>query len=375
MSTLAIQNIINVSVANPPVGLADYKINNIALFTKEVPVATIPSFAVYKRASDVSADWGPTSEAYQMAVNIFSQTPNILNGDGSLIIVPMAGGDTLGAKITTMDALVFFGGILWGGYAPTNSEITTAATVVQSMDKMMMTPAYLTAETVSGGLFDLIKNATQTHSRMFLYTKTSVLAARLAAAAYLGRGMSVNFSGSNTTQTMNLKDLANVLPDDGINQTVFNTCQTLGVDVYASIAGVPKVFSNGANGYFDDVYNIIWLKYALTVAGFNALATVSTKIPQTEAGMTVLKGAYITVLEQAIANRMIAPGAWNSPELFGNPDDLKRNILERGYYVYSQPVNQQLQTDRAARKAPLIQIAIKFAGAIHSSSVLVNINA
>jgi hypothetical protein len=52
-----------------------------------------------------------------------------------------------------------------------------------------------------------------------------------------------------------------------------------------------------------------------------------------------------------------------------------RNIEEVGYYIYSLPVNQQAQTEREERKAPLIQIALKEAGAIHSSNVLVYINA
>jgi hypothetical protein len=34
-----------------------------------------------------------------------------------------------------------------------------------------------------------------------------------------------------------------------------------------------------------------------------------------------------------------------------------------------------LQVDRAARKAPLVQIALKEAGAVHSSSVVIFVNA
>jgi hypothetical protein len=90
--------------------------------------------------------------------------------------------------------------------------------------------------------------------------------------------------------------------------------------------------------------------------------------------MAVLRDAYIGVLKEAVLNGYVAPGVWNSPELFGVPADLRRNIGDSGYYLYSLPVSQQSQSDRAARKAPLIQIAIKLAGAIHSSSVVVSIN-
>jgi hypothetical protein len=118
----------------------------------------------------------------------------------------------------------------------------------------------------------------------------------------------------------------------------------------------------------------MWLVFALRVAGFNAIATTATKLPQTEPGMAILKGAYQDVLQQAVVNGYVAPGQWNSPELFGNPEDLRANVLNQGWYLYSQPVNQQNQAARAARTAPLCQIAIKLAGAIQTTDVVVNLN-
>jgi hypothetical protein len=85
-------------------------------------------------------------------------------------------------------------------------------------------------------------------------------------------------------------------------------------------------------------------------------------------------GGLAQVLAQAVANGFVAPGTWNSPELFGNPASLVRNVAQLGYYIYSAPVNAQTQAAREAREAPLIQIAIKYAGAVHSSSVIVYVN-
>lgn len=79
--------------------------------------------------------------------------------------------------------------------------------------------------------------------------------------------------------------------------------------------------------------------------------------------------------EAANANQFIAAGTWTSPSTFGVQADFYENISQRGYYMYSKPIGQQLPTDRAARKAPLIQLAIKEAGAIHSSNVIINVNA
>src|SRR6478609_4343825 len=127
---LAITNVVNVSVANPPAGLSNYKLNNLALFTKEAPLVSIPfgTFAVYLNAAAVATDWGTNSEAYQQAVAIFSQSPNILDGGGSLIICPMDVGDTLVTTLQAMSQQVFFGAVIYGGYQPIDAELTASAT-------------------------------------------------------------------------------------------------------------------------------------------------------------------------------------------------------------------------------------------------------
>ena len=110
------------------------------------------------------------------------------------------------------------------------------------------------------------------------------------------------------------------------------------------------------------------------MAGFNYLATTNTKIPQTEGGMDGLKGAYRNVCQQAVANQFAAPGSWNSGTTFGNQAQLLLNVSQFGYYIYSTPISQQSQTDRSNRVAPLVSIALKLAGAIQSSTVVVYIN-
>lgn len=377
MSDLNLSNIVDVSVNQAPAGLSDFQVNNLLILTKEIPINAPAngSFTAYLSPSDVAADWGTASEAYQMAVLIFSQTPNILSGNGQLIIAPQGAGELLVTAILRLEPLIFFGGVLSAGYAAPDSEFLAAATQCQADRKLLAVPSYLTASLNAGGLFFLISAANESYARCLLYTLSDQLHARLMAAAYFGRAMSTDFSGSATCQTMQGKDLVGILPDPGITQTVLNLCETVGADVYANIAGLPKVFSTGGNDFFDQPYNLMWFVFALQVAGANVIFETSTKIPQTEPGIAVLRSAYIGVLKQGVVNGYIAPGAWNSPERFGNPDDLIRNVLQTGFYLYSQPVNQQSQTLRQARKAPLIQIAAKEAGAVQSSDVVVNVNA
>ncbi|AWI10311.1 DUF3383 family protein [Ereboglobus luteus] len=389
MPEIDITNVIQIDVSTPPAGLSSYNINNLAYFTKETPInAPDAGYAVYLTPSAVASDWGTNSAVYKASVAIFSQSPNILTGGGAFIVILMEDAELLATAIERTKNLVYYSGILTGfdPWVTANSDAETpvvadydeaiaASNAVQSVNKILFLASPELDALGSNGIFAQIKAANNTHTRMLLYTvENASVNHRLMAAAYAGRAMSTNFSGSNTTATMHLKDLATITPDPLINETVITDCRRIGPDVYVNIAGLPKVFASGANDYFDNVYNLNWFKGAMEVAGFNVLATTSTKVPQTEPGMSLLKGAYRLVCEQALANGFISPGSWNSPELFGDPESLRRNVLERGYYIYSQPVNEQPQADREARKAPLIQIAIKFAGAIHSTNLIIYIN-
>ncbi len=200
------------------------------------------------------------------------------------------------------------------------------------------------------------------------------LNALLFSASYASRGLSVVFSGSNTTITMHLKPLRGILPDPNITDTILTTAIAAGADTYPSIQGIPAVFCSGANTFYDRVYNLQWFVGAQLVAAFNYLAQSSTKIPQTESGMDGLKGASRQVCQQAVTNQYVAPGSWNSPDSFGNQVNFLTNIAQFGYYIYSQPISAQLQADRVARVAPLVQIAIKEAGAIHSANIIIYVN-
>lgn len=242
---------------------------------------------------------------------------------------------------------------------------------VQAMDKLFHYAGSSTQDIP--GIGTTIQQSGNTRTRFKVYT-TGIEDAKLMNAAYVGRAHSVNFAGSLTSQTMNLKQLATITPDNGITQTLYVQADAAGVDLYVSYDGVPSVYSTGGNDYFDNPYSDLALKFALETAGFNFLRQTNTKVPQTESGMNGLKSAYSLVCDRFVRNGCVAPGAWTSSERFGDPQVFDNNILTRGYYVYSLPIVQQSAVDREQRKAPLVQIAIKRAGAIHTSDVLVIIN-
>lgn len=490
-----ITNVINVTLTQTPSGIVAKNANNLGLFSTEIPQGWSPSekYRSYISARSVEEDFGTSSVTYKMAVGVFSQSPNILSGNGALFVVPFSGvsatqgfvstanifanlaaiiavddGDlrvtlnstifnltgldfttcstfldiaeviqaklpnaiveaiaNTGVKITSKKvgtaSTVTIGAVAGGtgtdlsvvGLFNTAASVSTAgtnasgqtilqklsdisansnlypglsfvpfitslemedavllatATSVQANDNMFL--HHISDSTSILGVATDIKNALLQKTRIKFYS-VSPQEANLLKARWSGRLFSTNFSGSSTAITMHLKQLAGQLPDFGMTQTLLNQAKAAGVDIYTSIDGFPCCFTSGANNFDDNVYYTLALKFFLQTAGFNYLATTLTKIPQTEDGMIGLKSAYQRALDRFVMVGVIGAGNnWNSPNTFGNPEDLRRNITDVGYYIYSLPIAQQDQTEREQRKAPLVQMAIKFSGAIHSSDVL-----
>ena len=286
--------------------------------------------------------------------------------------------ELLGAAITRTKDMVQYFGIMEAtdlSNQTTPGNVPTACSVVQGLNKMAFFVSYTAADVESGGTIDKFTTGGFTHSRGLLYIRDQDATKQLVMmAAYAGSGLSTDFSGSNTTSTRHLKQLIGVQPDDGIDGATRGKALIAGADLYISIEGRASVFCSGANSFFDQVYNLAWLQGALQVAVFNYLAQSSTKIPQTDPAMEAFKGAIRKVMEQGVTNGYLAPGTWDSPTTFGNQTDLLANVKQFGYYLYSAPVGTQSQADRRDRKAPLVQAAVKEAGAVHSASIIVNIN-
>ena len=290
-------------------------------------------------------------------------------------------GETYGEVITRTQGLVNYFGVI-----PNENIAELGGQTGVLADAAIILPLNIIGAFVSndstdlqpGGIIDLLRSGTFNNCRGLYYGDDGSYfgadSPAIMMASYMGRALSVNFSGSNTTDTENLKQLAGVEPDPTMTQTIYELAKNCGADLYVSIGGDPCVISNGANKFFDQVYNLKWFVGGLQVAGFNFLAGAATKIPQTEDGMDGLKNAYKTICEQAKTNAYVAPGKWTSAETFGNQVLFFQNISQVGYYIFSLPLSQQLAVDRAARKAPLVQIAIKEAGAMHESSVIVYVN-
>jgi len=386
MANLSLVNIISVTVLPTPAELGSPEINTIALFSKESPSGWTAGqdYAVYTDAAAVSTDFGANSDAYAIATSVLAQVPNPIETDGYLVIIPRLQSpslETVRAAITRMGDKAFYYAALIDeemGGDPTEFAALVAALNVE--DKMLVYCSSSVADLQPGSMLDLVRSSSISRGRMLYHGNALLNGAgaqqtQVFAGAYAGRALCVDFSGTGTSITMHGKTLTGISPDTTIGETQLTLAQTAGIDVYVSVGGISMVFCSKENTYFDQVYNQDWLSMALQVAGFNYLIPISFKIPQTNSGIEGLKGAYRKVCAQAVDVGVSAPGTWTAAVPAGIPQELfMSNIENVGYFVWSKPLSQQSSSDRAARKAPLIQIAIKMAGAVHSSNVLVQIN-
>lgn len=492
--SLSLNNVINISILSAQKGLSNANTSALALITDEEPISSVyGDYGIYLDPLGVGQDFGTNSDTYRLANMIFAQNPNILTGNGYLIVIPRkqsapaqpatilssksvdftklsditnfvirvivdgnpseeidigqidttniesilsslnnndltnAGlvfainGSIASANITlstigtgssksvevdipttadngtdllatlnisgsatgsdsglervkdtilrTCQSMFYMGIIL--NVILDDSDLLETAKMIQTMDKILFVGSNDTADIA--GIFTTIKNSGLSHTRCLEYT-LSLSSAMDFSAGYASKALSTNFTGSNTVSTMHLKDIIGVVADIGITQTLLMSCQNAGVDFYGDF-GVPKTFTSGENEFYDSVYISLALKLYLIVSGFNFLAKTNTKIPQTEEGMNGLKDEYRKIFKQFVDNGSFARGVWTNPTTFGNPEDHIRNIADFGYYIYSQPIAQQLQSQRIKRIAPLVQMCGKSSGAVHFSSAIISIEA
>ena len=195
---------------------------------------------------------------------------------------------------------------------------------------------------------------------------------RKLAATYMARVHTVNFNAENSAITMNLKTLA--VPAESYSQTVIDAANRVGLDLYTTIKDVPVVLTSPANDFVDNVYNLVAFIDAVQTDMFNLLKQTGTKIPQTTRGVNQLVAQGEKTTRGFVRAGVFAPGTWSSPDTFGDIELFNRSIEQNGFYWLAGELSEQPQSDRQERKSPVLQAAVKNAGAIHKVDVIINFN-
>jgi len=213
-----------------------------------------------------------------------------------------------------------------------------------------------------------IKLSSLTNYRM-LYSKAGN---RKLAASYMARVHTVNFGAENSALTMHLKELS--VAAEEYTQTEVNNAKMVGLDLYTTIKLTPVILTSGANVFTDERYNLIAFVDYLQIDMYNLLKQTGTKIPQTRRGVNQLIDQAEKTTRQFVRAGVAAPGTWSSPDYFGNRETFEQSIINNGFYWLAGSLADQAQKSREARESPVLQGAVKMAGAVHSVDLLVVVN-
>ncbi len=318
------------------------------------------------------------SPEYEAATVYFSQSPRPKEVYVGRWAKTLATGEA-GAAEKLMDAVnAVMGYTNWYGLGIADKEdiadddwLKVAAAVEASGVSRILAittsdPATVDA-TSTGDLAYKLKAAK--YGRTFVQYSSS---SKYAALSAFGRAFTVNFNGSNITITLKFKQ------EPGITYETLTTDQAAALDakncnVFVYYQNDTAILQQGimsSGDFFDERHGLDWLQNYVQTNLYNLLYTSTTKVPQTDAGVTRLLSNVEQSMDQSVTNGLVAPGVWNGGPIGQlNSGD----TLTKGYYVYAQPISEQAQADREARKAPVIQVACKLAGAVHFADVQINV--
>jgi len=335
---------------------------------------------LYSSADDIGDDFGVDSQEYAAAVIWFSQQPQPTQIYVGRWVKTLGTGENgeVETLLQAVNALMDYNS--WYGLHlavpeddyPTDADIISVAAAIQAATTSRIfglttaEPETLVAATTTD-LSSKLKAAG--YGRTFIQYSTS---SRYAALSAFARGFTVDYTASNTTITLKFKQQPGVTYET-LSTSQANNLEAKNCNVYVYYENDTAILEQGvmSNGdFFDERHGLDWLQNAVQTADFNTLYTSTTKIPQTDSGTTTRIANIEAVLDKAVNNGLFAPGIWT-----GGPVGQLANgdALTKGYYLFAESVDEQLQTDREARKGVPIQVAGKLAGAVHYGSVAITV--
>lgn len=375
---LPVSNVVNVDVIMSPKAATGRNFGSLLILGTSTVIPVTERIRLYTSSEDIGTDFGTDSPEYEAALIFFSQSPTptqVYIGRWAKTLTSSEGTSTETMLEAVNAALQYTN---WYGLAIADSDllddddiISVAAAIEASSLSRILAVTTDAAGTISTSSTDDLASKLKAAGYGCTFTQYST-SSKYAAVSAFGRAFTVNFTGSNTTLTLKFKQ------EPGVTYETLTSPQAAAVDaknanVYVYYANDTAILQQGvmANGdFFDERHGLDWLQNYVQTNLFNLLYTSTTKVPQTEPGITRLLSNVEQSMDQSVTNGLVAAGVWNG----GPIGQLSSgDTLTKGYYVYAQPLTEQAQADREARKAPVIQVACKLAGAVHYADVQINV--
>ncbi|EOF5315983.1 DUF3383 domain-containing protein [Salmonella enterica] len=375
---LPVSNVVNVDVTIGPRAATGRNFGSLLILGTSTVIPVKERLRLYSSKEDIGSDFGVDSPEYEAATVYFSQSPRPKEVYVGRWAKTLATGEA-GTAEKLMDAVnAIMGYTNWYGLGIADKEdiadddwLKVAAAVEASGVSRILAittsdPATMDATSTTDLAYKL---KAAKYGRTFVQYSSSN---KYAALSAFGRAFTVNFNGSNTTITLKFKQ------EPGITYETLTTAQAAALDarncnVFVYYQNDTAILQQGimsGGDFFDERHGLDWLQNYVQTNLYNLLYTSTTKVPQTDAGVTRLLSNVEQSMDQSVTNGLVAPGVWNGGPIGQlNSGD----TLTKGYYVYAQPISEQVQADREARKAPVIQVACKLAGAVHFADVQINV--
>ena len=375
---LPVSNVVNVDVIMSPKAATGRNFGTLLILGTSTVIPVSERIRQYSSIEEIGKDFGTDAPEYAAATVFFGQSPKptqVLIGRWAKTIGTGETGN-IETLLTAVNACLQY--TTWYGLAIADSAelvdadvISVAAAIEASSLSRILAVTTSDVKTLTAGDTTNLgyKLKAAGYARTFWQYSSS---SKYAAISAFGRAFTVNFTGSNTTITLKFKQ------EPGITYETLTMGQAAAIDaingnVFVYYQNDTAILQQGmmANGdFFDERHGLDWLQNYVQTNLFNLLYTSTTKIPQTDAGVTRLLANVEQSMDQSVTNGLVAAGVWN-----GGPIGqlASGDTLTKGYYVYAQSVAEQAQADREARKSPLIQVACKLAGAVHYADVQINV--
>lgn len=377
---LPLSDIVNVDVIMSPTATTGRNFGSMLIMGSATVISRTERLRLYSAAADIAADFGSDSAEYQAATLFFAQSPQpqqLYIGRWAKTLAAGEEGD-IETLLESVNAVLDYAS--WYGLA-----IATGKDEIIADDDILAVAA-----AIESAAQHRVFAVTSQAASLLNATTTTDLASRLKAAGYartfiqysshcrhaavsaFARAFTVNFNGSNTTLTLKFKSEPGVI-SEMLSSSQAAVLKSKHANVFVMFANDSAILQQGvmANGdFFDERHGLDWLQNYVQTNLYNLLYTSATKVPQSEAGITRLMANVEASMDQAISNGLVAAGVWNGGDI---GQLASGDMLTKGYYVYARPLSAQAVADREARKAPLIQVACKLAGAVHYADVQINV--
>ena len=196
----------------------------------------------------------------------------------------------------------------------------------------------------------------QANTLRFTLSTFSKNKSQYPSAAVFGRAASVNFSGINTTITLNLKQIPTITAED-LTPGEFAVLKSKRGSAVVKIGSTVNAYSDSrmaSGSWLDTTHGLLWLENRCEVDMFNLLYQSATKVPFTQSGINTTVATLERSLQAAVRNGLAGAGFL--------PDG---TFLPEGFIVYSVALGDVPSSDKGNRLYAGLSFDIVGAGALH----------